>query len=105
NGPSPRPPSPATVLALGLLAVPAIGCVITDTPQFQTPQHTRPFLIAASASPDITTVVPLNLDDSSQSVTFSADVISQDDPTGSAGQFQNVNAWLYIDYGVSTAPG
>src|SRR6185437_5912016 len=48
NGPSLRPPSPAAVLAVGLLVAPATGCVITDTPQFQVPQHTAPMLVAST---------------------------------------------------------
>jgi hypothetical protein len=99
NGLSPRPPSPAIVLAVGLFAVPSVGCVITDTPQFQTPQHTAPFLVGATAMPPLGQVQILDLD-SEPALQFGADVISQDDPAGSGGQFTTVSARLYVDYGV-----
>jgi len=86
------------VLAVGLLVAPATGCVITDTPQFQVPQHTAPILVASTASPPLGQVVILDLD-SMNSVQFGADVISQDDPAGSGGQFTTVFAELYVDYG------
>ena len=80
------------------------GCLITDPPQFTAQQHTAPFLVASSASPDVRSVVIIH-SNSVDTTTFSADVVSQDDPAGSTGQFQQVQSRLYIDYGFTGGPG
>jgi hypothetical protein len=93
-------------LALGLLIMSATGCLITDAPQFQAQQHTAPFLVASSADPDPRSVVLWDtIDPPMAGQTFSADVISQDDPAGSADLFTQVGARLYIDYGLSAGVG
>jgi hypothetical protein len=82
------------------------GCLITDPPQFTAQNHTGPFLVPSSADPDPRAVVVI--DDVGLGLgaeTFSADVISQDDPADSSGQFQKVNSRLYIDYGFTAGPG
>lgn len=91
-----------------LLAMLATGCLITDPPSFSAPKHTKPFLDAASASPDPRAVVVVDdvlLATSTPWQTFSANVISQDDPADSNGLFQNVLTNLYIDYGFDQIPG
>ncbi len=80
------------------------ACLITDPPQFTATQHTAPFLVPSSAFPDARSVVILDISNS-QTAIFSAEVISQDDPAGSTGQFQDVQSRLYIDYGFSPGPG
>ncbi len=97
NEPSSRP-LPATLLAL--LALPAGGCLETSPPQLTVPAHSAPFLVGGTAEPPLGEVVVLDLD-SQTGVQFGADVISQDDPSGSTGPFQTVSAKLYVDYGVS----
>jgi hypothetical protein len=76
------------------------GCLITSTPDFSPPQHTAPFLIASTAKPSADQVVILDSAYPGEKV-FSAEVMSQDDPAGGAGQFQNVKVRLYIDYGIT----
>jgi hypothetical protein len=81
------------------------GCLITSTPQFKPQQHTAPFLVdsTAEATPPgwpvgmVVTVDSANLGP----ITFSADVISQDDQIDPTMQssFTSVTAHLYIDYG------
>jgi hypothetical protein len=90
-----------------LLATSATGCLITDSPQFQVPGHTAPFLVAASALPDLRNVVVVDSSMllASTSFPFSADVISQDDPAGSNSDFTQVKSLLYIDYGFNEVPG
>jgi hypothetical protein len=93
----------ATSLALGGIAMSTTGCLITSTPQFKARQHTAPFLDAATAQPDWRAVVIV---DKSKPTTpsFSASVISQDDPPDSNGLFQKVYSVLYIDYGIEAEP-
>jgi hypothetical protein len=91
--------------AAALLALSATGCLITDTPQFQAAQHTAPFLVASTALPDLRQVLMLDVTQQMSQI-FQADVISQDDPAGSGGDFTMVGANLYIDYGsFNQAPG
>jgi hypothetical protein len=90
-------------LGLGALAMSTTGCLITDTPQFTPQTHTAPFLVAATADPDSRTIVIV--DNDTLAVTFAADVISQDDPPDSTGQFQEVNSRLYLDYGIPGGGG
>jgi hypothetical protein len=91
-------------LGLGLLAMSTAGCLITDPPQFTPQQHTAPFLVASTAAPDLREVVIVDAQNLVLQ-TFAADVISQDDPADSTGQFQQVHTRLYIDYGFAVAPG
>jgi hypothetical protein len=97
----------AALPCAALLATSATGCLITDSPQFQVPAHTAPFLVAATALPDVRNVVVVdsaspNFDDGYQ---FQANVISQDDPAGSGDAFTTVHSNLYIDYGLGEVPG
>ncbi len=95
---------PLVLSSAAVLAASTTGCLITDSPQFQVPQHTAPFLVAASASPDTRGIVRVDTS-ALTSEPFSADVVSQDDPAGSGGQFQQVSSRLYIDYGFNEVPG
>jgi hypothetical protein len=100
-----RAPTALARASLGLVPLAmSTACVIADPPQFTPPKHTRPFLVDATAEPDPAAVLTV---DSTSVVTFSADVISQDDQAGSAsgagggaaGNFQEVFGFLYIDLG------
>jgi len=107
--PSPALRSPPAALARASLGVAVVtlstsGCLITDPPQFTAQQHTAPFLVPSSAEPDARSVIIID-SASIGTETFSAEVISQDDPAGSTGQFQNVQSRLYIDYGFLAGPG
>jgi hypothetical protein len=86
-------------LGLGAIAMSTTGCLITDTPQFTPQTHTAPFLVAATAYPDLRTVVVVDTQKLMPEM-FAADVISQDDPPDSTGQFQEVHSRLYLDYGI-----
>lgn len=80
------------------------GCLITDPPQFNPPKHTMPFLVEATADPDPTRILTVDtqLLPTTQSVLqFSAEVRSQDDPSGTTTPFQQVEGKLYIDYGLN----
>ncbi len=107
-----RPPSPAPAsrglahasLLAAVVTMSTAGCLITDPPQFTAAQHTAPFLVPSSASPDARSVVILDVRNLGTE-TFSAEVVSQDDPAGSTGQFQQVQSRLYIDYGFTAGPG
>jgi hypothetical protein len=101
--PAPRVLARASLLA-AVVTTSTTGCLITDPPQFTTQQHTAPFLVPSSASPDARSVVILDIRNLGTE-TFSAEVISQDDPAGSTGQFQQVQSRLYIDYGFTPGPG
>lgn len=96
----------AAVVARGslvaLLAMSSTGCLITSTPTFQEQKHTAPFLIPSTAQPDLRLVKIVA--DGDTTVTFSAEVVSQDDPADGTGVFKNVQSRLYIDYG-TTVPG
>jgi hypothetical protein len=81
------------------------GCLMTSTPQFTPPQHTAPFLVEATASPDTRAVVVIDSASSQGAnpmLTFSANVISQDDPTGT---FSQVESELLLDCGISRFMG
>jgi hypothetical protein len=80
---------------------------VTNPPQFIPQKHTAPFLVAATAAPNVGTVKVVDTQDPQAlaHVTFAADVISQDDPPDSTGQFQEVHSRLFIDYGVEIAVG
>ncbi|MFT3775682.1 MAG: hypothetical protein QM820_60825 [Minicystis sp.] len=85
------------------------GCLISDPPQFRPAKHTRPFLVEATADPDPRAVLAVDstlLGSSQSTITFSANVISQDDPVDSTSgsAFQQVKAWLYLDYGLAQDP-
>jgi hypothetical protein len=91
-----------------MLAMPTAGCLVTDPPQFKAPKHTAPFLVESSTDPDTRQVVVIDsatLSMTSAIKTFSADVISQDDPADGNGLFKQVSSRLYIDYGFKGAPG
>jgi hypothetical protein len=94
--------TPATALSGVWLAAPlalsAAGCLITSTPDFPAPTHTRPFLLADTADPPPDHVVILQ-GKTPMPMQFKVDVVSQDNPAGT-GSFENVFAFLYIDYGV-----
>ena len=86
------------------------GCLITDPPQFNPPRHTRPFLIEATADPDpksILTVDTQLLPTTQSAEEFSAEVVSQDDPSSTtmSTDFQQVTGWLYIDLGFDQGDG
>ncbi len=72
------------------------SCLVTSTPDFTPPKRTPPFLIAASADPDLRGVLKVNTlaqkEAGNLPIAFSADVISEDQGT-------NVYGHLYIDYG------
>jgi hypothetical protein len=101
--PAATPLSRVTLLGLAL-CTPA--CLITDPPQFKPPKHTAPFLVESSADPDPRRVKVVNSATlkADQTITFSADVVSQDD-TDLASPFHQVESRLYIDYGFKDAPG
>lgn len=67
------------------------ACLVTSTPEFDPPQQTAPFLIAASATPDPRKVIVID-SSKSQKVDFSVEVRSED--SGQPVLFQ-----LYVDYG------
>jgi hypothetical protein len=81
-----------------------LGCLMTSTPQFKAQEHTAPFLKEATASPDLRAVVKIDTAyiTQFQPFDFSADVVSQDDPTG---PFSQVFSYLYLDYGQTEIPG
>jgi hypothetical protein len=85
--------SPLRLAALGALALNA-ACVLTSTPQFTSEEHTAPFLLDETANPKASQVLQIDLAAPMDPETFSADVVSQDDPTGS---FSSVSSYLYID--------
>jgi hypothetical protein len=94
-------------LAVGALAM-TTGCLITDPPQFKPAKHTRPFLANPDPDPGKVLAVDSQLIENTQSVLkFSADVFSQDDPAdpSAPSDFENVYAYLYIDYGYTGGPG
>jgi hypothetical protein len=68
------------------------ACLVTSKPQIEDPQTTPPFLIAASADPDVREFIKLEGD---TPVTLFADVVSED------GQ-QDVQTALYVDYGLQS---
>lgn len=74
------------------------GCLITDPPQFKPPKHTRPWLDPITATPDPQLVVVIDDSKGLKSLTFSADVTSQDDTDD--GPFSKVDTRLYIDLGI-----
>jgi hypothetical protein len=80
-----------------LLGMSTIGCLITSTPDFSPPQHTAPFLFASTALPPADEVLIVSGTDPAEK-TFTANFVSQDDPSG---DFSIVKAVLYIDYGIS----
>ncbi len=98
-----------TSLVLGVTAMSTAACVITSAPQFNAQQHTRPFLDPTTALPDPREVVIVDevnlMLHPNTPITFSADVISQDDAAGSTGAFQMVDSFLYIDYGIVSDTG
>jgi hypothetical protein len=98
----------AVVAAGAALSLASTGCLITSTPQFKPQQHTAPFLVASSAFPDTRDVVIVDYgqpDAQNLKLPFSADIVSQDDPTDSSGVFTTVSSALYIDYGVEAPSG
>ena len=81
--------------SLCLLALMAsTSCLVTSTPDFTPPKRTAPFLVAASADPDLRGVFKVNTLEQQANLTFafSADVVSED-------QGAKVFGHLYIDYG------
>jgi hypothetical protein len=85
------------------LTMASTACIITDPPQFTPPKHTVPFLVEATASPDAKAILAVDkqLFSTTQSVIqFSAEVVSQDDPTSAMTDFTQVEGKLYIDYGL-----
>ncbi len=89
-------------VALGMANM---GCLMTSTPQFTAQEHTAPFFVESTASPDPRAVVKIDtaaFDSEFPAFVFSADVVSQDDPTG---PFSQVFSYLYLDYGQTTIPG
>jgi hypothetical protein len=108
----PRSPRFAAVACASLLGLAAsmstTACLITDTPSFEPPKHTKPFLDPITADPSVRDVVVIDSVDlatTSMSKTFSADVHSQDDPADSNGFFRQVQVRLHIDYGNPVAEG
>jgi hypothetical protein len=98
----------ALAAAGAALSLASTGCLITSTPQFKAQQHTAPFLVPSSAFPDTRDVVVVDYgqpDAQNLKLPFSADVISQDDPSDSSGLFTTVSSALYIDYGVKAPSG
>jgi hypothetical protein len=101
-----RAPRRFAALARASLALPLItmssACLITDPTQFTAQQHTAPFLLEQTASPNPWLVKKIDDVDlvENPTVTFSAEVVSQDDST-----FSQILTNLYIDYGYTGAPG
>ena len=92
-------------LAVAALAMTCAGCIITDPPQFNPPKHTRPFLVESTADPNPNLVLAVDSQQilsTQRTLTFSAEVVSQDDPssTSTPTDFQQVRGRLYIDYGL-----
>lgn len=100
---------PVARASLGLaLATMSTGCLLTDPPQFKPAKHTRPFLLEATADPDPRAVLVVDsalIPSTQNTLPFSANVMSQDDPADSTSptSFQQVEAWLYVDYGLDDA--
>jgi hypothetical protein len=92
-------------LALPLIALSTTGCLITDPPQFTAPQHTAPFLLQATAEPDPNQILWVDDVNLPAEMTFSAQVVSQDDSSPSVGPFYQIETNLYIDYGYTGFPG
>lgn len=90
-------------LSLGV-AVMSSGCLITDPPQFKLPTHTRPLLDPTFADPDPGAVKVVRESQIQTPITFSAEVISQEDAADTGGAYQRLEAWLYIDYGSTLDP-
>lgn len=82
-------------LFIGLSLMPS-ACLVLSTPQFEEPEQTPPFLIAAAADPDPREFV-LVLDEDNRK-DFGAAVLSED-------RGEPVQVALYIDYGLSNAAG
>lgn len=74
------------------------GCLITDPPQFKLPAHTRPLLDATTANRDPSDVVVIDETNAHTPVTFSVDVISQEDVSENS-EFHKLQARFFIDYG------
>lgn len=81
-----------------LLALTPAGCLVASTPEFEKPQQTRPFLLAASADPDIREFVIITDEKANIRNEFSALVMSED-----VGE--PVKVALYIDYGEPNVEG
>lgn len=79
-----------TSLVVGLLTMPAASCLVTSAPQFEPPAQTAPFLVKSTADPDPRAI--LVWDSTTQTQTFSAQVVSED-----AGE--DVHVVLLVDYG------
>lgn len=95
--------------SLGLVsAAMSTGCLITDPPQFKPPKHSRPLLDATTADPDPGAVLRVEESEiqngTKSAIKFSADVISQEDSADTGSAFQQLEAWLYIDYGSDADP-
>ena len=88
------------LVALAVLAFNA-GCLMTSTPEFNSEQHTAPFLVEATASPSPTLIRLIDFASDPTNEFFSADVVSQDDPTGT---YSKVQSRLFIDLDTG-APG
>jgi hypothetical protein len=71
------------------MATPA--CLVTSTPSFEPPKRTAPFLVAASALPDVRNMILMDARTTPSKV-FSAEVVSEDNG-------QQVLGLLYVDYG------
>lgn len=81
-----------------LLALTPSGCLVASTPEFEKPERTPPFLLAATADPDIREFVLITDEEANIRNEFSAMVMSED-----VGQ--PVKVALYIDYGEPNVEG
>jgi hypothetical protein len=86
-------------LPVCLAAALAPGCLITQAPQF--PElHTAPLLVSSTAYPPPWELVIVDVSNP-QTLTFQAEVISQDDQSGSSGAFTTITPKLLFDYGIT----
>lgn len=71
------------------------SCLITSTPDFESPNRTPPFLVAEGASPDPRQIVVVQPD--KRTIEFSAFLRSEDDK-------DDVETWLLVNYGTQVGP-
>lgn len=70
------------------------SCLVTSSPEFEDPEQTPPELIAATAKPELQSILVIP---AGEAVTFSAEVRSAQDLG------EDILVKLYVDYGVESA--
>lgn len=86
---------PFLVLPIAALAMTTASCLITSTPDFESPEQTPPFLLSQNATPDPREIIAL--ENPKGSLTFSAFVRSEDGG-------EPVQTRLLVNYGTASSP-